>query len=79
MSIPIALFFYLYVFVILVFILYSCFNIYHLLRFGHLTWGTISTLVVYILVAAIILTISFFYINQINWQQEITLYPAIIQ
>lgn len=70
MEIPLILFYYIYMAAVAVFLVYLLFNIYHLLRFGFLTFGTISIIVLYLIGATIILSTSFSVINTIDWNQS---------
>lgn len=75
MFIPLALFYYIYLFFVLAFLLFSLFNLYHIIRFG---WPTIfSTVFVifYLVVAIAILAISWYYISQVDWKQVIDIQP----
>ncbi|OGY47915.1 MAG: hypothetical protein A3J62_02745 [Candidatus Buchananbacteria bacterium RIFCSPHIGHO2_02_FULL_38_8] len=76
MAIPLAIFYYLYLVFVLVFLIFTLFNIYHLVRFGFLTLGNIAMITFYIIVSILILLISWRYISNINWQQEIQLIPT---
>ena len=68
MGIPLYLFYFIYLALIVVFIFYSLFNIYHLVRFGFL--GIVSIVIIFfyigISIAILLLTASF--ANQVDWQ-----------
>ncbi len=76
MEISLSIFYYIYMLAVAVFMVYSLFNIYHLLRFGFLTAGTIAIIVIYLLGAFVILSTSFSVINTIDWTQTWELLPA---
>jgi hypothetical protein len=71
MAIPLSIFYYLYLFFILVFLAFSFFNVYTLLRFGFLTLSNLIIVVFYLAVSVLILTISWNYIGQIDWHQSV--------
>jgi len=71
MGFPIAIFYYIYLFFVSIFLLFTIFNVYHLVRFGFLTVGNIVIICFYIAVSILILLISWAYIGQIDWQQII--------
>ncbi len=73
MGIPLAIFYYLYLVFVMIFLFFTFANVYHLLRFGFLTIGNIVSVVFYILISISILMISWNYIGQIDWTQSIPL------
>lgn len=75
MSIPLAILYYLYLVFVAGFLLFTFFNVYHLVRFGFLTIGNIIIIGFYIIVSILILLISWGYISQIDWQQTIPITP----
>ncbi|MFA4871744.1 MAG: hypothetical protein WC610_01645 [Patescibacteria group bacterium] len=71
MVITISVFYYLYLLVVMFFILYGLFNIYHLLIFGFFSFANILVIVLYVAVAMIILNFSFTQLALIDWQQPL--------
>lgn len=71
MIITLSIFYYLYLLVVMFFILYSLFNIYHLLVFGFSSFVNISIIVLYLVAAMIILYFSFTQLALIDWQQPL--------
>ena len=67
MVITLAIFYYLYLGAILLFFILGLFNIYHLLRFGFLSWVNISIILVYILISAGFLLWSLNLLINIDW------------
>ena len=65
--ITIAIFYYFYLAVILFFVIYSLFNIYHLIRFGFFSLTNIAVMILYIIVAAILIMYSFELLMQVDW------------
>ena len=77
MEIPISIFYFIYLGFVIFFLLFTFFNIYHLIRFGSLTIANISIIIFFIVVTPLILAISWGYINQIDWQQGIPITPQL--
>ncbi|OGY44251.1 MAG: hypothetical protein A2729_04905 [Candidatus Buchananbacteria bacterium RIFCSPHIGHO2_01_FULL_39_14] len=75
MGIPLAFFYYLYLLAVGVFLLFTLFNVYHLIRFGFLNLTNIIVTAFFIGVSIMILLISWQAINQFNWNQMIILTP----
>lgn len=67
MTITLSILYYLYLLAVAVFVLYSLFNIYHLLRFGFLTSVNVLVIVAYVGVAAILLFFSFNLLAAVDW------------
>ena len=65
--ITIAIFYYFYLAVVLFFIVYSLFNIYHLIRFGFFSLTNILVMILYIIVSALLLMYSFELLMQVDW------------
>ena len=65
--ITIAIFYYFYLAVILFFIVYSLFNIYHLIRFGFFSLTNILVMILYIIVSALLLMYSFELLMPVDW------------
>ena len=78
LEIPLVIFYYIYLILVLVSLFFTFFNVYHLVRFGFLTISNIVAIAIYIFVSATILLISWNYIGQIDWQQSIPLIQEII-
>ncbi len=78
MSIPLAIFYYLYLIFVLIFLLFTLFNIYLLIRFSYLTLVNLVIIGFYIAVSILILLISWGYISTIDWHQSIQLIPTSI-
>ncbi len=70
-GIPLAIFYYLYLACVVGFLLFTFFNVYHIIRFGFLTVGSISMIVCYLGGSIAIIAVSWFYINVIDWGQVI--------
>lgn len=77
MSITIIIFLYIYFFAIIIFIVGSIFNLYHMLRFGFHGQVPVVSSGVYIAISIIILLVSIYYILQIDWKLSIDLFGGI--
>jgi hypothetical protein len=76
MSIPIVIFLGLYLLIVLFFLVFSFFNIFHAQRYGLATVTNQTTLWLYVVVSLTVLLMSLIYIGQIDWSQVIEL-PAV--
>ena len=77
MAIPLSIFYYIYLVFVAGFLLYTFFNVYHLVRFGFLTVSNVTVTVFYLIASILILTISWGYIGQIHWHQTFFLVPSL--
>ena len=77
MAIPLSIFYYIYLVFVAGFLLYTFFNVYHLVRFGFLTVSNVTVTVFYLIASILILTISWGYIGQIDWHQTFFLVPSL--
>jgi len=68
MIITLSIFYYLYLVVVFLFILYSLFNFYHLLRFGFFSFANIAFMVAYLVIAGALLALSFNLLAVFDWQ-----------
>jgi len=75
MTISLAIFYYIYLILVIIYLFYTFSNIYHLVRFGFISIGNITLIFFYLAVSILILTISWRYIGQIDWRQTISLIP----
>jgi len=68
MEITLAIIYYVYLVMIAVFIIFSLLIIYHQVRFGFFHLVSYIIVGLYVIVAIMILIISWHYISEINWQ-----------
>jgi len=73
MSFALSLLLLPYGFCLLIFFIFSFFNLYHLVKFGVANTVTLFMLSFYIVGSVLILSISLHFILQINWSNEISL------
>ena len=78
MSFPLSILLYLYYAFLFFWAVFSLAMIYHMLKFGFKTATTFFVTFIYLAVAIIIITGSFSYINQVDWQSELTLFPGVL-
>lgn len=71
MTITLVIFYYFFLIVVAFFILYSLFNVYHLLRFGFASFVNIVVIIIYLLVASQLLLLSFDQLRPIDWDQPL--------
>jgi hypothetical protein len=77
MSIPITTFLFIYLILVLGWLVFSFFNIFHAIKFGLDTKANKITLVVYITLSSSILLGSLIYIATVDWTQKIELLSII--
>lgn len=75
MGIPIIFFYYLYLVFVAVYLFFTFFNVYHLVRFGFVSFSNIILIIFYLAVSTLILMISWQYISQVNWLEPLPLIP----
>ena len=76
MVITLSIFYYLYLAVVAVFILYSLFNIYHLLVFGFTSFINILIIALYVAVAIILINFSLNQLAAVDWSRPLIDFSA---
>lgn len=76
MEITLALFYYLYLALVGVFLIFAFFELYHLFRFGFLTFGTVFFAVIFIIVSGLILFLSWQALPGIDWNEPINFFET---
>ncbi len=71
MTIPLGAILFLYFLILLFFITYSLFNIYHLLRFGFFSLTNLGIILGYLTISFILIWVSFNLLTEINWSQPL--------
>jgi hypothetical protein len=71
MALTLAIIYYVFLVAVFVFVLYSLFNIYHLLRFGFLSVTNVSIILFYIIVSSLLLYFAFSQLLTIDWSQPL--------
>ena len=75
MGIPLSIFYFIYLVLVLVYLAYTFFNVYHLLRFGQLSIATFAVCVFYIAGSVVVLLFTWQSISGINWNQTLPILP----
>lgn len=73
MFIPYYIFLLIYLLGVVLFFLFGFFNMYHIFRFGVMNTVTVTMSLLFVVVSAVILIVSAWYISQIPWLERITL------
>lgn len=68
MALTISIFYYCYLALLGLFLLFSFFNYYHLIKFGFASWGNWAVMFFYAFITLAILSITWNYLQQIDWQ-----------
>ncbi|MFA6428540.1 MAG: hypothetical protein WCW02_03290 [Candidatus Buchananbacteria bacterium] len=72
MEITLIIFYYVYLILLGLFILFSFFNYYHLIRFGFWSWGNLGVMMFYAFITVAILIVTWSYLTKIDWQTPLT-------
>ena len=71
MVIPLAIFYYIYLGLAVIFLLFSFVSIYHLVRFSRFSLVSDVVIIFYLFITVAIFLISWSFTSQINWQDAI--------
>ena len=74
MSVPLAIFLYLYFVAVIAFLVSSAFSLYHAWRFGMATKLNKVTMIVYSVVGVLLIVASLFYIATTDWSGQFQLF-----
>ena len=78
MGLTLAIIYYIFLAAVFVFVLYSLFNIYHLLRFGFLSVTNVAVILFYIIVSSLLLYFAFSQLLTIDWSQPLVNFDGIL-
>ena len=78
MTFSISVFLYLYFAFLLFWAVFSLAELYHMLKFGFKTATTFFVTFTYLAVAIIILALTFSYIGQVDWQNELSVFSDLM-
>lgn len=70
MEITLTLFFYLYLVIVGGFLIFAFFELYHLFKFGFLTFGAIILAIIFVAVTGLILFFSWQTIQTVDWSEQ---------
>ncbi len=72
LSVPVSIFLYVYSAYMLFYVLYSMFNIYHLIRYGVYGFGLYLLVTIFTGGTILLLSGSFFLLSEYNWNELIS-------
>lgn len=67
MELPLTTFLFLYLIYIAIFLFFTFFNLYHIYRFGFISFWAYLITVSYIIITALALFVSYYYVAQVDW------------
>lgn len=73
MAFPLSILLVLFGIVVIFFLVFSFFNIYHALRYGYATAVNVTVLIVYVLVSGVLLVVAGTYVSIIDWSSPISM------
>jgi len=76
MEIPLSVFLFGYLVYIAVFLFFSFFNLFHMTKYGFTSFWAWAVTVSYIIVTALALFVSYYYIAQIDWTQSFKIFDV---
>ncbi len=79
MTFPLYIFLFPYLIFLIIWAVFSLTAVYHMLRFGFKNITTILTTIIYIGVSAWLLYTSYQYIDQIDWDSQVSLFKGIFE
>ncbi|MCK5416083.1 hypothetical protein KAI92_01495 [Candidatus Parcubacteria bacterium] len=77
MIIELKLFLYIYYGFLIIWFSFFLTSVFHMLKFGFKNVTTILTTVIFILISILILSTSFYYINEVDWNQEVEILKGV--
>lgn len=75
MSLQMSAFLFAYLIFIAIFLFYTFFNLYHVLKFGFVSFWAYAITFTYIGLSILALFVSYFYISQIDWSIVVYFFP----
>ncbi len=76
MEITLSVFLFIYLIYILIFLFFSFFNLYHMLRFGFVSFWAYVITIGYIIITLLALFVSYYYIAQVDWNQPLEIFNS---
>ena len=67
MEIPLSTFLFAYIIYVVMFLFFTFFNLFHMLKFGFVSFWAYFLTTAYIIITALALFVSYFYIAQVDW------------
>jgi len=78
MTFSLSIFLYLYIAFLVVWFFLSLSAIYHMLKFGFKNLVTFLSTFIFIIISILILASSYYYISEIGWKTQISLFDGIL-
>lgn len=72
-EIPLYSFLIIYLVYIGIFLIFSLFNIYHLVKHGFSSVFVYVVIILYIVIAAVVVFITYYYLQDVEWSQVLSL------
>jgi len=72
-ELPLYIFLIIYAVYLLIFLIFSLFNIYHITKHGFKSVSVYLILTFYIIVSVGMILVTWYYLQDINWQENISL------
>ncbi len=76
MSFPLIIFLYIYFAFLFVWLIFSVIGVYHLIRYGFLNFMTFFSLFAYAALSFLILSVSYNYIKEVDWNVTISIFDG---
>jgi len=72
MTIPLVAFLYLYLLFILLWLIFSIIALYHIIRYGQISFFSVMVTMAYLMATMAVLFLSYEYLSQIDWEVGLT-------
>ncbi|MFA5359986.1 MAG: hypothetical protein WC349_03460 [Patescibacteria group bacterium] len=76
MTIPLIAFLFLYLLFLVVWLIFSLIALFHIIRYGQVSFGTFIAAFLYIAGSIVILFFSYQYLSQIDWSIGLTIFQG---
>jgi len=76
MTIPLIVFLFLYLLFIFIWLIFSLIAFYHILRYGQINFTIYFVTFAYLIIAVIILNLSYQYLSPIDWNTGLTVFQG---
>jgi len=70
---PLYSFLILYLVYIGIFLIFSLFNVYHLVKHGFSSVFVYIVIILYIMLAAVVVFLTYYYLQEVDWNQSLSL------
>jgi hypothetical protein len=76
MTIPLIAFFYLYLLFVLAWLVFTIIALYHIIRFGQISFMSFTVTLAYLVFSAVILSFSYAFLSQMDWTVGLTVFQG---